>query len=284
MGGGGGKDSGGNETSSSGSSAPWEGQIPYLIGGTDAQGNEVKGVLPEAARLYDNGGLAGDYYTGDTVASESPYTTSARDMIYNRATQGSDVINQATQGATDIVNGTALSNNTGLNTLNQYSQSTNPYIDSLYQQAAQNQNTAINSNFEANGRYGSGAQAQAIADADQQLANEMYSNAYNQAVTAAGNAANAYNTGVSNQVSALSQAQNLGNQAYTDASNLAEAGASLDDYNQSVVDADVDRWNYNEQKDMTALQNYLNLVGGQYGGTSESTSTTSGSSGSKGGK
>jgi hypothetical protein len=43
----------------------------------------------------------------------------------------------------------------------------------------------------------------------------------------------------------------------------------------------VDRWNYNQQKDMLALQNYLNLVGGSYGGQGESTTETD--SGGKGG-
>ena len=109
----------------------------------------------------------------------------------------------------------------------------------------------------------------------------MYSNAYNQAVSAAGNSANAYNQGITSQIAAASPAQSLSNQVYTDASQLAQAGTSLDDYNQSVVDANVDRWNYNQQRDMTALQNYLNLVGGSYGGSG--TSTTETDSGGKGG-
>ncbi len=279
FGGGGG---GGGESETTSSSAPWGPQIPYLIGGTNSQGNEVKGVFPEAARLYESGGLAGDYYSGDTVAPESNYTTTARDMIYNRAMNGSGVIDAATQGMTGIVNGSALQNNTGLNTLNQYAQSSNPYIDSLYQDASQEALAALNANFSKAGRYGSGAHEAAAGDAAENLANQMYSNAYNQAVSAAGTAANAYNQGISNQISAANPAQNLGNQAYTDASQLAQAGASLDDYNQSKVDAEVDRWNYNQQKDMTALQNYLNLIGGSYGGQAESQTETE-SSGGKGG-
>lgn len=280
MGGGGGK-GGGGESETTSSSAPWSAQIPYLIGGKNSQGVEVKGVFPEAARLYESGGLAGEYYPGQTVADESGYTTQARQMIANRATNGDTNIDNAASSMAHILNGGALANNSGLNLLNQYAGSTNPYIDSLYSQAANKTNAAINSNFSANGRYGSGAQASAIADADQNLANEMYSNAYNQAVSAAGNSANAYNQGITSQIAAASPAQSLSNQKYTDAAQLAQAGTSLDDYNQSVVDANVDRWNYNQQRDMTALQNYLNLVGGSYGGSG--TSTTETDSGGKGG-
>ena len=281
MGGGGGGKGGGGESETTSSSAPWSAQIPYLIGGKNSQGEEVKGVFPEAARLYESGGLAGEFYPGQTVADESGYTTQARQMIANRATNGDANIDNAASSMANILNDGALANNSGLNLLNQYAGSTNPYIDSLYSQAANKTNAAINSNFSANGRYGSGAQASAIADADQNLANEMYSNAYNQAVSAAGTAANAYNQGIASQIAAASPAQSLSNQAYTDASQLAQAGTSLDDYNQSVVDADVDRWNYNQQRDMTALQNYLNLVGGSYGGQGESTTETD--SGGKGG-
>ena len=280
MGGGGGK-GGGGESETTSSSAPWSAQIPYLIGGKNSQGTEVKGVFPEAARLYESGGLAGEYYPGQTVADESGYTTQARQMIANRATNGDANIDNAASSMAHILNGGALANNSGLNLLNQYAGSTNPYIDRLYSQAANKTNAAINSNFSANGRYGSGAQASAIADADQNLANEMYSNAYNQAVSAAGNSANAYNQGITSQIAAASPAQSLSNQKYTDAAQLAQAGPSLDDYNQSVVDANVDRWNYNQQRDMTALQNYLNLVGGSYGGSG--TSTTETDSGGKGG-
>ena len=284
MGGGGGKGGGGGEADTTSSSAPWAGQIPYLIGGRNSQGNEVKGVFPEAARLYESGGLAGDYYPGETVAPESDYTKQAREMIYDRASGGSDVIDQATQGMAGVVNGSALEGNEGLNTLNQYAQSVNPYIGSLYRDASQEALAALNANFSKAGRYGSGAHEAAAGDAAENLANQMFSNAYNQAVGAAGTAAGAYNQGISNQIAAASPAQSLGNQAYTDASQLAQAGASLDDYNQSRVDAEVDRWNYNQQKDMLALQNYLNLVGGSYGGQGESHTETSSGGGKGGGK
>lgn len=277
-GGGGGKGGGSAETETTSNSAPWGEQIPYLIGGTNSNGDTVKGVFPEAARLYDSGGLAGDYYNGSTVAPESDYTTQARQMVANRAANGSGIINTATDSTSNILNGNAQANNTGLNALNSFTEDDNPYISDLYNKAAGNAVATVNSNFSKAGRYGSGAQAAAVSDTASNLANQMYSNAYNQKLNAAGQSANAYNHGVNTQLAAATTGQSLGNQAYTDAAQLANAGASLDDYNQSVTDADVDRWNYNQQKDLIALQNYLNLVGGTYGGQSTSNSESSGGS------
>ena len=263
-GGGGGKGGGEAETQSSSSSAPWGPQQPYL-----------KEIFSKAQELYNSGQLAPEYYSGKTVADQSSYTKNAMKMAADRAMNGSDIINQATAGITDVVNGNALANNTGLNLLNQYAQGTNPYIDALYQDAAGQAAAQINGAFSKAGRYGSGAQAAALSDSMTDLANQMYSNAYNQAVSAAGNAANAYNTGVGTQVSSAQAAQNLGNQAYTDAEALSQVGAVADDYAQSLIDAKIEKYNYNAQRPMMALQNYLNLVSGQYGGETNATTETS---------
>ena len=117
-GGGGGKGGGGGESTTTSSAAPWGAQIPYLIGGKNSQGVEVKGVFPEAARLYESGGLAGEYYPGQTVADESGYTTTARDMINARATGGDANIDNAASSMANILNGSAMADNAGLNALN----------------------------------------------------------------------------------------------------------------------------------------------------------------------
>ena len=154
MGGGGGGKGGGGESTTTSSAAPWGAQIPYLIGGKNSQGVEVKGVFPEAARLYESGGLAGEYYPGQTVADESGYTTTARDMLNARATGGDANIDNAASSMANILNGSAMADNTGLNALNQYAQATNPYIDSLYDHAGDKANAAINGNFSQAGRDG----------------------------------------------------------------------------------------------------------------------------------
>ena len=71
--------------------------------------------------------------------------------------------------------------------------------------------------------------------------------------------------------------QQLANQAYTDAEALSQAGGMMDDYNQQLINADIDRYNYNQQKALLALQNYNNLIQGSYGGTTTTTGQQSNS-------
>ena len=94
---------------------------------------------------------------------------------------------------------------------------------------------------------------------------------------AAQSAGQLYNTGIGQQVVAGQTGQQLANQAYTDAEALSQAGGMMDDYNQQLINADIDRYNYNQQKALLALQNYNNLIQGSYGGTTTTTGQQSSS-------
>ena len=52
----------------------------------------------------------------------------------------------------------------------------------------------------------------------------------------------------------------------------------MDDYNQQRINADIDRYNDGQQQALLALQNYNNLIQGNYGGTSTTTGQQSGGS------
>lgn len=303
MGGGGGGKGGGGSTTTVQKADPWEGQQPYLVGKgserklkpgavgttyTDPETGEkatrysdddyywtsgTPGVFPEAARLYTSGGLAPEYYSGQTVSDLSGYTRQALQMQADRAMNGDAGINAARQAMQDIEDGTALQNNSGLNTLNAMSSAVNPYSDALYNRANQQALSQINGNFSKAGRYGSGAHENAVADASQNLANQFYSNAYNQQLQAAQAAGQMYNQGIGQQIMGAGQAQNLGNQAYTDAAALSEAGGVLEDYQQELLNAAKDKYDYEAQRPLLALQNYNALVQGDYGGSSSSSTS-----------
>ena len=345
---------------------PWDAQKPFL-----------QDVFSQAYNMYYSGGLTPEYYPGQTVAAQSPYTQQAIQMQANRALNGSPLIDSASGTVNDIMNGSGIYGNQGLNVLNNYSDSSlynntgynsmlgladngdiandpyysalansandaisgnqglqalntlsnaqNPYLDQLYDRAAGQALSKINGNFSTAGRYGSGAHEAAAADAMENLAADIYSGGYDQAVNAASAAANAYSQGIGQQTDAYAQALNqlnnnistrlgayqnasnaynqdisnilsaaadsgqlynqgistilsgtdkavdLGNQAYTDAAALSEAGGVLDDYNQMLINADIDRYNYNVNNALNALSNYNQLIQGSYGGTSTST-------------
>ena len=256
MGGGGG---GGNTTTVQ-KADPWEGQQPYL-----------KDVFSQSQNLYNSGALAPDYYSGDTVAGQSDWTTQANQMQADRALNGSASISTA-QGAMDnIVSGNAMAGNTGLNALNQMTTAVNPYSSALLNDAIGQANAQIDSGFSGAGRYGSGAHENAKADSVADLTNQFYSNAYDQQMQAAQQAGQLYNQGIDQQISGAGVSQELANQAYKDAEMLSQAGANVDAYNQALIDANIDRWNYDQQKALTALSNYNQLIQGTYGGTTTNT-------------
>lgn len=255
-----GKGGGGGSTTTVQKADPWSGQQPYL-----------KDIFSEAQDLYNSGAMAPDYYSGNTVAPQSQWTQDALQMQADRAMNGSASISTA-QGAMDnITSGNALASNTGLNALNQMTTAVNPYMNSLYEDAAGQAGAQIDSGFAGAGRYGSGAHENAKADAMADLSAQMYSHAYDQQMQAAQQAGQLYNTGIGQQVVAGNTAQQLANQAYTDAAALSEAGGVKDDYAQQLINADIDRYNYTSQQPLTALSNYNALIQGSYGGTNTTT-------------
>ena len=255
---GGGK--GGGSTTTVQKADPWEGQQPYL-----------KDVFEEAKKLYENGGMAPDYYPGQTVADQSQWTQNALQMQADRAQNGSSLIDNASEAMNGITTGQALAGNQGLNALNELSQEDNPYTDELFNRANSQVQASLEGNFNRAGRYGSGAHEAASADAANNLAGDMYSSLWDKRAYAAAQEGQLYNTGIGQQVVAAQTGQNLANQAYTDAAALGEAGAALDDYNQQKINADIDRYNYTQNQALQALQNYNNLIQGSYGGTTTST-------------
>lgn len=275
MGGGGkGGGGGGGTTTTVQKADPWEGQMPYLSDwhqwGNNPD-NPYQGVFPNAYKLYVEGKLAPDYYEGNTVAGQSDWTKQALQMQADRAMNGSQLINDASDAMGNVMTGQALQGNQGLNTLNQMAQEDNPYADELYNRANSQAQAGINANFNAAGRYGSGAHAAASADAANNLANQMYGSMWDKRASAAQSAGQLYNQGIGQQIMGAGQAQQLGNQAYTDSAALSEAGGVMDDYNQQLINADIDRWNYDQNKALQALSNYNQLIQGNYGGTTTST-------------
>ena len=287
--------SGGSTTTTVQKADPWSGQQPYL-----------KDVFSQASHLYHSGALSPDFYPGQTVADQSPWSLQAIQMQADRALAGSASV-QAAQSAVDgIVSGQALAGtglgvleglasrdvnaeNSGLAALEGMAQARNPWLDTLYADASREALSVLDGSFSRAGRYGSGAHAAAQADAVTGLAADMYGAAYQQQMQAAAQAASAYNAGLGQQISAaqaagqlygqgLSQqvqaagmAKLLAGQGYEDAAALAEAGAAQESYAQQLLNSQIDRWNYDQQKELSALNAYNQLIQGNYGSTTTTT-------------
>jgi hypothetical protein len=113
----------------------------------------------------------------------------------------------------------------------------------------------IDSNFSSAGRYGSGLQGEAYRDANADMARSIGDISSNMAF-------NNYGMERGNMMNAIGMAGGLAANDYKDISMLGLAGQGIDEYDQRLIDADRERYDYNANKDMGWLQNYIGLLGG----------------------
>ena len=183
----------------------------------------------------------------------------------------------------------------------------NPYIDDAYTTAAESVTNeyldttfpTIQSMYEQYGRSGSGLESEGVQNSYDTLAselsdlsNEMYyqnytderQNQLNAAtsmgdlygtdianmLSAAGGLSSAYSSERGNQMTAAGLANDLANQDYTDLSQLLGVGTSQQDYAQSLIDAAMSEWEWNQSAPLNSLSALAQLLG-----TTETTSDTS---------
>jgi hypothetical protein len=223
----------GNTTTTT-NTTPWAGQQPYLT--TQFQ---------DAASLLDRGAPA--YYPNDTYVGLSPLQQNAIGAQYARAANGSPVMGAADRNITDTLNGTYLN------------PASNPFLTGTYNLAAGNVEQSLRSAWGGQDALpgSSGAQQGAMATADANLASGIYGGAYN--------------AERQNQLAAAGMAPQLANQDYTDIAAAEDAGSQLQQNQQNETNADIQRYNYNQNKDWNNLANYAGFVGGNYGGSSTTT-------------
>ncbi|HEX2887170.1 tail fiber domain-containing protein [Vineibacter terrae] len=326
--GGGGKGGGGKQTTTT-TAEPWSGVKPFLTEGYQDLSNQYKqgapgyypggtvaGMSPytsgalqmQAVRALQGSPLTGaaqDQLTrtmqGDYVAQLNPSTSAAQGGLANIAGGGQlGALDPAMQAAQDQQRATIRGDY--LNAGNPYLQgavdaATRPLVDSFQR----NIMPAIDSQFSAAGRYGSGAhggalgeaigqQQRAIGDVASNMAFGNYSAERGLQQHAADAAAQNYNAAANRQMQGIGQAfqnwnaerdrQNQGmffapqlaQQDYFDINQLGASGSAVDAYNQALLDADIGRYNYGQNADWVRTQDYLGtLLGAPWG----STSTTS---------
>lgn len=225
--------SGSQQATTTSNSAPWAGQQPYLQQGFQSAQNLYNSSTPQ-------------YYPGQTVANQSPATQSALAGTIARATNGSPLNNTASSYLQSVMSPS-------------YMNAGSPNSGAVFNNVASQVLPAVNSQFSLAGRYGSGAQANA--------ASEGLTNAY------APFAMNLFQGQEANQQQAAGMAPNQANQAYTDLGQLGQAGATQDAYGQSLINANVNKFNWGQQLPANKLAQYMQMVQGNYGGTGTSTQT-----------
>lgn len=263
------------------SQAPWLAQQPYLMGGYE-----------RANQLLNGGGP--QYFGGKQVADRSADTTGAGDMLRSQIGRTSGNFDQLGQYLTGMASGPKP----GIGPQTDYGQAgllrdtiggkfldpeTNPYLKKTFDMAAGRVQSAVDSQFAGGGRMGSGAQAAAANAGYGDLATKIYGGAYDmergiqndalktalgynvadtQRDVSAGNLALAGNRQGMDAVGAYT---NLNNAALQNFGALNASGQQQDIYNQSLINAEKEKFDFEQNAPWQNLQRYLASIQGNVG-------------------
>lgn len=209
-------------------SEPWAEQKPYI---TD--------IMSKAKNLYDTN--TPTYYPGNTVAGFNPQQEQAFGMAANRAVNGNANMNAAAGYNSDVLSG---------------KYSTDPYQSQVFDNIKSQVLPAVNSQFSAAGRYGSGSHADSAArgltDAFAPYATQMYQQ------------------GLDRMGQAASFAPTLAQNDYTDIAALSDVGQQRQTLAQAEIGDAMNRYNFAQDTPYNKLGQYLGFIGGNYGGVQTS--------------
>ena len=243
---------GGGTTVQTATSEPWKQQIPYLTKGMAGADELLAQGLPE-------------YYQGKTLADFDPAETAAHKGTMGYW-MGPRAARQQAAAEQSLVQG--LSGQVDPNAYN-------PLAQALQQQVMGNLKgnilPGLRENLIRTGQEGGGSrnelvQNKAIANAVQSgmtkpLA-DMYTNAYNQAQNRALQSGQLYPS--------IMSAPMAGYDA------LAGVGGQRRGMSQNIIDQDMQRYNYEAMAPYNALNQYMNTIAGNYGGTTTQTTPKQG--------
>jgi hypothetical protein len=213
--------------------------------------------LSEAKNLYQGGGPK--FYPGQGYVGPSTATQTALQALQARAMAGNPLLAQAQGNVSGMLAGDYLGGN--------------PFFQGAFQPAATAAQTAFNKSIgdissaaSQAGRYGSGAmgtlQNQAAGTFAQKLADTAGKLSYEN-----------YAQERQNQMRALGMAPGLAEADYGDINKLLGAGQLGEGYQTAALNADMQRYNYEQNAPQKNLTNYLNMVYGFPAGRTQTQTT-----------
>lgn len=226
---------GGGTTTTQTKADPWAGIQPGL-----------QRAANDATSLYNRGLLNYSYYPGSTVVPFSPETGTALNMKTQRAIEGSPITNTAKDYERGLLSGTYLNSN--------------PYLDKMFNNAADAVTARVNSAFAGGGRSGGGINQQVLTRELGKTAADVYG----------GN----YESERQRQQQGLLFAPQLANQDYFDIDQLADVGAAREGIEGQQLQENIDRFNYNQNAPAENIRNFVGLLNGAGGSYPTSTATT----------
>lgn len=218
--------------------------------------------LNEAKGLYQT--TSPQYYSGQTYISPSAQTQTALQAAQNRAMAGNPLLPAAQQQQQDVIGGQYLNANPYFNQAiaGAGQAATQTYYDAL---------NAATSGASRAGRYGSNVMQEQQNRAANTFANTL-ANKYGEL------SYQNYAAERARQEAAAAQAPTLAAADYADIQQLANVGKAAEQYQQTALQADIDRFNFEQNKPYQKLSAYL---GAAYGAPTGTVSTTQSSGGGK---
>src|SRR6185312_3149902 len=221
------------KSSPAGSTTQTTSNIPfgqgYFYNGQTGSPNTIFG------QAYNIGNTKLQFPNFQTYASPTAQQNQAISAQTNLA-QNDPTMQAATGGIQPYLNGSML--NAG-----------NPYLQNAFNSAAQTAIPDIQSGFESNGRFGSGAAANAQASALTNLAGTMaYQN---------------YNDQSTNQLKAMLEAPGISSGNFQDIANLSAAGAQQQAFNQLPITQALQQFQFKQDEPFLRDQRYESLLSGQ---------------------
>jgi len=205
----------------------------------------LKYGLEEAQRLYQSGGP--QYYQGQGYVGPSAATQTGIQALQARAQAGSPLLGSAQNQLMGTIQGDYLGGN--------------PFFSGAFQPAAQAATDAFNtaignvtSQASQAGRYGSGAMTNLQGAAAGQLAQKLTG-------TAGQLAYQNYADERARQQQATFGAPALAEADYADINKMLAAGQLGEGYQNQALQADINRFNFQQNAPTVNLQNYLSNIG-----------------------
>jgi hypothetical protein len=202
--------------------------------------------LQEAQKLYQGGGP--QYYGGQTYVSPSQQTQTGLQALEQRASRGSPLTGAAQSQLQGTIQGNYLSGN--------------PFFQGAFNPAAQAAESkfketlgSIGSAASKAGRYGSGAMSTMQQGASGQFAKTL-------ADTAGGLAYQNYEAERGRQQAATMAAPQMAQTDYADIQNMLKAGQMREGYTGAQQQADIAKFNFQQNQPQ---QNLTNFLSGVYG-------------------
>jgi hypothetical protein len=204
-----------------------------------AQSPYLQAGFQQAQQQYNS--ATPQYFPNSTVAGFSPYQKKAQQMGANRALRGSSLNAGAKKYAGDVLGGKYLNN---------------PYNDQVFNSIQNKVVPSVNTEFAQAGRYGSDAHASAMTGA--------LTDAY------APYASQNYQSGLDRMSQMAQYAPDLAMTDYNDINALYDIGSQQQQLGQQELQDAQNRWNYYQDLPYNKLNQYMGLVGGNWGGTTTS--------------